>query len=291
MDILALIQCSDGQIEVKVKKLLKFQYFRKMLNNFNKKMEYKKEIIKENNMNVTIYQYRIPELSVDCSSKAFKILLECHYYIYSFKEKELLLELLLYADMYQMPFQIHFKNCFRAEQHMWFMKYIKDELPYINAFILIEKGGFCLHTDFIEHAFELMSNNELDILGNGLTYDMLEFVELHMQGAGVPSCDQFRLKIMLNAICSIKHLYALYPEQIKKIINAKLLKDCLEDCVSECNCLVNIYNLLPKEAEKFNAHKEKLFNEYLILEQLNLVCMAEIGNKDDYKKITYMLQS
>lgn len=291
MDIIASIQCSDGQIEVRVKKLLKFQYFRKMLNNFNTKMEYKREIIKENNMNITIYQYRIPELSVDCSSKALKILLEYHYDIYSFREKELLLELLLYADMYQMPFQIHFKNSFLAKQQMWFVKYIKDELPHINAFILIKEGGFCLHECFVEHAFELMSNNELDILGNGLAYDMLEFIELHMQGANVSRCNEFRLIIMLNAICSIKHLYALYPEQIKKIINAKLLKDCLEDCVSECNYSINAYNRLPKEAKKFYAHKEELFNEYRILEQLNLVCMAEIGNKDDYKRTTYMLQS
>jgi hypothetical protein len=93
-----IINCTDKQIKINLNDILKLDYFKKMLNNCSTQMTFKQEKIIKNNVPWTIYTYEIPELTLDCSSKVLITLIDNDiYYIWSFENKEFLLELMLYA--------------------------------------------------------------------------------------------------------------------------------------------------------------------------------------------------
>lgn len=269
MDVFVTVNCADIQIKINLNDLLKLDYFKKMLNNCSTKMTSKEDKIIKNNVTWTIYTYEIPEITLDCSSKVLLTLIENHiYYIWSFNNKEFLLELMLYADMYMVPFRIRFNNGFDVKDHFWFVEYIKQELPNLNPFEIIRNGGFTYYQFFIEYGFKVLNENLIDAESPFPTGDLIDYLKDYIN----VKYDVFSPEPMMDVIKAIPILYNYDSEKVSKIINHESISKLIDNFTTHSKFYMDSH----KYIDKYNLLINQLFSEFELL-------IGLIGNIDKNK--------
>lgn len=176
MDILVTVNCSDKQEKIKLEDLLKLDYFKKMLNNCSTKMSFSQNTIVKNDIPTTIYTFEIPELTIDCPSNVLKCFINKKEYNYYSYDKAFLLELMLYVDMYCVPFKIAYQGGFNPKNHFHFIEYIKEQTD-LNPFTVLENGGFTFYYCLIEYGFKLLADGTLN---ENLMNDLLDYLQFYI---------------------------------------------------------------------------------------------------------------
>ena len=275
-DIMVTVNCSDQSIEIKLKKLLKYEYFKKMLTFGSTKMFSEKKQAHENDRQYTEYSFKIPHIGVDCSSDVFLYLLRSHVNIYSFTNLEKLLSLMIYIDMYQMPTYIQFRNGFAVKDHFHFVEYVKNQLPHLNPFEIIQKGNFSVSTCFQKHGFKLLSENKLN---SNLVKNLFEYLdEYTTKKYDCYWCPD----IQIDVIKSIKVFKEFLPIETKNLITTKRIANMINRYLTECHgfCTGNYrHNYVTRYSNDIDA----MFVEFTILHDLGLIDMAELGSPEKYK--------
>ena len=275
-DIMVTVNCSDKSIEIKLKKLLQYEYFKSMLTFGSTKMVAEKDIISDGNLQSTTYSFKIPHIKVDCSSDIFLSLLQPRMDIYSFGNAEKILEMMLYIDMYQMSTTIHFRHGFAVNDHFYFVEYVKNQLPLLNPFEIIKKGKFNFYGSFIDYGFELCSKNELN---NDLVKDLFEYLdEYTTKKYNCYWCPY----VQINVIKSIKVFEKLLPEETKSLVTtdriAAMINRYMIECRGYCTgSYVNIY------MQQYNRDIDAIFAEFAILHDLGLINAEKLGSAEKYK--------
>lgn len=272
MEVLVTMNCADKQIKIKLSKLLKFDYFKKMLNFGSTKMLFEETKIIQNNYPCTMYTIGIPELYVDCDADMLiKLLTTTKYDIYLFN-KEYLLALMMYIDMYQIDYTIRYCNGFDVAAEFWFVEYIKQELPTVNPFKVLQNAGFNFTCTFIEYGFALIQNNLT--VGEDLL-DYLDYYLMVQYNVSSP-------KVMLDVLKSIPILYEYDPDKVKNLINTVKIKHLIVNFCKTSKIFCNISN---HYITQFNETIDKIF---ILLEPLDKILLIKITdfNKNTYQFIT-----
>lgn len=240
MEVIVPVTCTDKLIEVNLTALLKIEYFKLLLSNFNTKVVFDKQVITENGMLFTVYNYKIPHVTVDCDSDLFVKLVNLSGTTIKIKfdeyNKEELLKLMLYIDMYQIDcklthyiYKCRYSNSrfsdsddddkFKARCHFDFVQFVKHNMPHLNAFEVIRKGKFIWANHFIHHGSKLFRANQLS---NDLCEDLFELV----CAKRLSKCS---LELM-SAFYNIPYYYKKYPSETKLMFPVTVLQEMVINC-------------------------------------------------------------
>jgi len=269
MDILVTVNCSDKQIKIKLNDLLKFDYFKKVLNNCSTSMKYEETSIIKNDVQWNVYHFEIPEINVECSSEILNTLLKKELDVY-FYDYEFLLDVMLYVDMYQIPFEISYNGGFNPKYHFNFVLYIKKEVPYLNPFEILKNGGFIFYQSLLEYGFKSLHQGESD-----LSEDLIIYLEYYIN----KEYNVYANYQMIDVLKSIPKLYQYGENKVREIVNTSSIKKMLTTYVIDSKGYIS---WLLKE------FKEVLDDFFIALEalyDLGLVDKHIIGDKQQYLEL------
>ena len=285
LELFVTVICKDGNCKIPLAKLMSMIYFKKMLSGFNTKILFEEHIITENSVMYTKYEYEIPHLKVNLTTEMFKFLVSINgkeHGIYSFDDEESILEIMMNVDFYQINCEIAFRMGFNAEKEFHFIEYVKTNLPHLNAFDVVKNGNFSWYSMFIERAFYLASEEQLSM---ELSNDLINYLEHCVTQKWNVNDHHFTFDIVIK---SIKHLYKYCKNNIKMIVTTETIKSAIDNYVekskSYCeNAKTWGWHDVKKDYVKFNEKMTIIFNELVILNELGLIDLNEIGDKESYK--------
>jgi hypothetical protein len=264
MEILVTVNCSDQALKIKLNDLLEFDYFKKLLNNCSTALKYEESTIIKNEVQWTVYHFEIPELNVDCSSKILTTLLKKQLEVYYF-DQEFLLDVMLFVDMYQIPFKINYRGGFNAKYHFYFVLYIKKELPHLNPFEIIKNGGFDFYSCLIEYGFKLQQGE------SDLSEDLIIYLDYYIN----KKHSVYDNYDMIDVLKAIPKLYNHNENKVREIINTFSIKNMLTNFVIESIEYVSWCDKFYKLLDDFFLALEALYD-------IGLVDKEAIGDKQKY---------
>jgi hypothetical protein len=300
MKVCVTINCNDKPIKVNINKIIKYEYFNKILSNFNTKMICETiEKLDTSGNKYLIDVYSIPYISIECSSNVFNQLLGNKLRISAGNYSDSLIEFLVYNDMLQMGCTIDYNGWgFDVKSYFDIVDFIKSKLPHLNVFEVISNGGMNYSELYIAYAF-----SHYDNLDNLILQDLLEYISDYIikHKYNVSSYDYV---LPIYIIKSIRAIYKIDPIGIKNKINSQAICKMLENyissnyywCTSKCdNCIHNLsYGKLCKHIDKYNKSNvgyirkyndvlDHIFTELKYLHDMKLINLEEIGNITKYK--------
>jgi hypothetical protein len=298
MKVYVTINCNDKPVKVNINQIIKYDYFNKMLSNFNTKMTCETiEKLDNSGNKYLIDVYSIPHISIECSSDIFNQLLDGNLKINPGDYSDSLIEFLLYNDMLQMGCTIKYTTFgFNAKDYFDIVDFIKSKLSHLNVFEVIINGGMWCSEMYIQYAF-----NHCDELDNLIIQDLLEYLHYYITEHKY-DVFSYDYQLPIHVIQSIQTIYKIDPIGTKNKINSQDICKMLENyissnyfwCTSKCDkciqtnqgrfhCGQHTDRDSIEYIKKYNNILDEIFKELYDLHDMELVNLEEIGNITKYK--------
>lgn len=282
MDINVSIKCKDQTIQVKLIDLVKYEFFKNLLTNFNTQITHeKKTILSSNGVSQNVDVYVIPELIVSCKSTT---LLELIYpvkelTIYPDTYTEDLLEYMHYNQMYEFNHYIRY-NCWGKMEDNYFgiLTYIKQKQPNVNVYTFLR--NFKSWYSLLEHSFKVCHLGLVDPI---LIPDMLECIDLvilHDYNA----YDMYFNEPIVNLLHCLVYCCTIgFVETIQGKINDEKIKFILQVYIQKNKIHCTDSHHADYFIGLFYSNLDKIFVELIELAKLGVINMAEIWPIDQYR--------
>lgn len=229
MELNVSVTCSDETIEIPLNKLLDYDYFQKVLSNGRTKMQHNKtQSVDELGNPFTCYTFKIPHLSVECSSKVLMILLGhtgSVYIVRPHKYDDELLEIMMYNDMYDTCLRLEPTSYnFGMNDYSGLVLFVKEKLPNVDPYLFVKNSGFWNAISFVDHSFYLCARDELDVC---LIDDLLQKINdrLLVHVYSVFDYEKIIFDVLDSAIKNYESHSKIIKPQINDKVVAKLLKN------------------------------------------------------------------
>ncbi len=266
--IKAPITCFDGILESDINILLRLPYFNRYLTT---NLGSDQLTLTKTTDKTTKYVITIPEINVDCTVQVCNILL--HHKTYYIREyNDLLIDLLIYNDMYMTQLKLESKD------DISLIYYIKEQLPNNDPYSILKQGGYLYINKLIVMSFSSLSNDEFkpDIIP-----DLLHHIK---SGLEAKVYDNIREKIdILNVLCK-------YSEMIPNQLDNEMIL-CMLDAVFDHGDYILGRENKRGQADDYILYFNSVFDDIKdrISQLINLGFITEIDYSDYQLNHNYII--
>ena len=290
MDITVSVKCSDKVIHIDVNTLLKHDFFRTQLSNFNTKMTHETKTITDSRGNTQLIDcYCIPQISVGCKSDTLKKLLRSEYSDYTYylsagEYDDDIIEFFMYNDMYGFCYRISFGTWgFFVEEYFDLLLFVKQKVTHVNAYDFIKH--FYFWSSYLEYSFKICPEGGLD---KSLIPDLLEYLD---DGLSQDYHFPYDNSITSNTIKTI--IYCCkngFLTEIKEILNVDKIKNTIDKFIkgNKFECM-HKYNTLYEREKNMEIFKTIIREIFVLLGEISNYGIFDIRELQPVEKyIEYM---